>query len=146
MKSPKKKKKWKKTEPTPVINYTNKEEVTVVPVMERIEPVVENIEEIKPVVAEETVEEVIEQPKTTLIYGGVEPTKKFNFSFNSEKGTYEEKKPVENIAEKVEVKPVEVVQESVIEQPTEELQTIKEEKPIEVKQVVVEDEEDIEVL
>ena len=135
-----------KTEPTPVINYTNKEEVTVVPVMERIEPVVENIEEIKPVVAEETVEEVIEQPKTTLIYGGVEPTKKFNFSFNSEKGTYEEKKPVENIAEKVEVKPVEVVQESVIEQPTEELQTIKEEKPIEVKHVVVEDEEDIEVL
>lgn len=138
-----------KTEPIPIINQVdtiNKEEVTVVPVMERVEPVVENIEEIKPIVAEETIEEVIEQPKTTLIYGGVEPTKKFNFSFNSEKGTYEEKKPEENIAKIVEEKPVEMVQEPVIEQPTEELQTIKEEKPIEVKQVVVEDEEDIEVL
>ena len=138
-----------KTEPIPIINQVdtiNKEEVTIVPVMEKVEPVAEKVEEIKPIVAEETVEEVIEQPKTTLIYGGVEPTKKFNFSFNSEKGTYEEKKPEENIAKIVEEKPVEMVQEPVIEQPTEELQTIKEEKPIEVKQVVVEDEEDIEVL
>lgn len=144
-----------KTEPIPIINQIdtiNKEEVTVVPVMEKVEPVitepiVEKVEEIKPIVAEEPIkEEVIEQPKTTLIYGGVEPTKKFNFSFNSEKGTYEEKKPVENIVEKVEVKPVEVVQEPVMEQPTEELQTIKEKQPIEAKQVVVEDEEDIEVL
>ncbi len=138
-----------KTEPIPIINQVdtiNKEEVTIVPVMEKVEPVAEKVEEIKPIVAEETVEEVIEQPKTTLIYGGVEPTKKFNFSFNSEKGTYEEKKPEENIAKIVEEKPVEMVQEPVMEQLTEELQTIKEEKPIEVKQVVVEDEEDIEVL
>ena len=141
-----------KTEPIPFINQTNtinEDEVKVVPVMEKVEPIVENIEEINPIVAEEVKEEK-EQPKTTLIYGGVEPTKKFNFSFNSEKGTYEEKKPNENIVEKVEAKPVEakpieVVQKSVIEQPTEELQTVKEEKPIETKQVVIE-EEDIEVL
>lgn len=144
-----------KTEPIPIINQIdieNKDEVTVVPVMEKVEPVitepiVEKVEEIKSVETEEPIkEEVIEQPKTTLIYGGVEPTKQFNFSFNSEKGTYEEKKPVENIVEKVEEKPVEVVQRPIIEQPTEELQTVKEEKPIETKQVVVEDEEDIEVL
>lgn len=144
-----------KTEPIPFINQTNtinEDEVKVVPVMEKVEPIVENIEEINPIVAEKVKEEVKEekeQPKTTLIYGGVEPTKKFNFSFNSEKGTYEEKKPNENIAEKVEAKPieakpVEVVQEPVIEQPTEELQTVKEEKPIETKQAV--EEEDIEVL
>ena len=136
-----------KTEPIPFINQANtinEDEVKVIPVMERVEPIVENIEEINPIVAEEVKEEK-EQPKTTLIYGGVEPTKKFNFSFNSEKGTYEEKKPVENIAQVIEKKPVEVVQEPVIEQPTEELQTVKEEKPIETKQVVIE-EEDIEVL
>ena len=144
-----------KTEPIPIINQIdteNKDEVTVVPVMEKVEPVitepiVEKVEEIKSVETEEPIkEEVIEQPKTTLIYGGVEPTKQFNFSFNSEKGTYEEKKPFENIAQVVEEKPVEAVQRPTIEQPTEELQTIKEEKPIETKQVVVEDEEDIEVL
>lgn len=136
-----------KTEPIPFINQANtinEDEVKVIPVMERVEPIVEDIEKINPIVVEETKEE-IEQPKTTLIYGGVEPTKKFNFSFNSEKGTYEEKKPVENIAQVIEKKPVEVVQEPVIEQPTEELQTVKEEKPIETKEVVVE-EEDIEVL
>ena len=140
-----------KTEPIPFINQANtinEDEVKVVPVMEKVEPIVEDIEKINPIVVEETKEEVKEekeQPKTTLIYGGVEPTKKFNFSFNSEKGTYEEKKPVENIAQVIEKKPVEVVQEPVIEQPTEELQTVKEEKPIETKEIVVE-EEDIEVL
>ena len=140
-----------KTEPIPFINQANtinEDEVKVIPVMERVEPIVEDIEKINPIVVEEPKEEVKEekeQPKTTLIYGGVEPTKKFNFSFNSEKGTYEEKKPVENIAQVIEKKPVEVVQEPVIEQPTEELQTVKEEKPIETKEIVVE-EEDIEVL
>lgn len=131
-------------------NFEALEEVTVIPEEQKVEPVttepiVEKIEEVKPV--EEIVdEEVIEQPKTTLIYGGVEPTKKFNFSFNSEKGTYEDKKPEENIVKRVEEKPVEVIQRPIIEQHTEELQTIKEEKPIETKQIVVEDEEDIEVL
>lgn len=142
-----------KTEPIPIINQANainNEEVTVVPVMERIEPIVENKEEIKPIVVEQPKEEKEEQPKTTLIYGGVEPTQKFNFSFNSEKGTYEdikleEKKPEENITEIVDVKPVEVVQEPV-ELPTKELQTIKEDKPIDDKQKAIEDEEDIEVL
>ena len=140
-----------KTEPIPFINQANtinEDEVKVIPVMERVEPIVEDIEKINPIVVEEPKEEVKEekeQPKTTLIYGGVEPTKKFNFSFNSEKGTYEEKKPVENIAQVIEKKPVEVVQEPVIEQHTEELQTVKEEKPIETKEIVVE-EEDIEVL
>lgn len=140
-----------KTEPIPIINQVNITSTEeVVPEEEKVEPVitepiVEKVEEIKSVETEEPIkEEVTEQPKTTLIYGGVEPTKQFNFSFNSEKGTYEEKKPVENIALVVEKKPVEV-ERPIMEQVTEELQTIKEEKPLN-KEIVIEDEEDIEVL
>ena len=104
-----------KTEPIPLIKEVVKEQ----------EVVLEEPKEIKEIKEELPKEEPIKEEKTTLIYGGVEPTKKFNFSFNSEKGTYEDNKTEE-------VKPVKEKE-------------IKIEEPL-IEEVKDEAEEDIEIL
>lgn len=150
-----------KTAPIPIINETidttNEKEN---PVTEQVvEPVTEPIKEEQPVIEEtsikdntviEAVPQTKEEPitevnpveeKTTRIYGGVEPTKQFNFTFNKDKGMYEDsKKPLYNIGETLSSQKIE------IEQPTIEKTQTKEEPKVLNNIMSSEEDEDIEVL
>lgn len=149
-----------KTAPIPVINEvvnTTKEVET--PINEQVieQPVRDEIKEEKPleqtsiednIVIEETpikedlvTEERPVEEKTTRIYGGVEPTKQFNFTFNKEKGMYEDsKKPSYNIEDALSSQKIEV------EQPVIEKTQIKEEPKVLNNFINSDDDEDIEVL
>ncbi len=151
-----------KTGSIPIINETNNNEITPEePITkERIEPIInEPIKEEQPAIEEtpikdntviEAVPQMKEEPitevnpveeKTTRIYGGIEPTKQFNFTFNKEKGMYEDsKKPLYNIEESLNSQKIE------IEQPTIEKTQTKEEPKVLNNIMNSEEDEDIEVL
>ncbi len=151
-----------KTGSIPIINETNNNEITPEePITEeRIEPIInEPIKEEQPTIEEtpikdntviEAVPQMKEEPitevnpveeKTTRIYGGIEPTKQFNFTFNKEKGMYEDsKKPLYNIGESLNSQKIE------IEQPTIEKTQTKEEPKVLNNIMNSEEDEDIEVL
>lgn len=151
-----------KTGSIPIINETNNNEITPEkPITEeRIEPIInEPIKEEQPAIEEtpikdntviEAVPQMKEEPitevnpveeKTTRIYGGIEPTKQFNFTFNKEKGMYEDsKKPLYNIGESLNSQKIE------IEQPTIEKTQTKEEPKVLNNIMNSEEDEDIEVL
>ena len=151
-----------KTGSIPIINETNNNEITPEePITEeRIEPIInEPIKEEQPAIKEtpikdntviEAVPQMKEEPitevnpveeKTTRIYGGIEPTKQFNFTFNKEKGMYEDsKKPLYNIGESLNSQKIE------IEQPTIEKTQTKEEPKVLNNIMNSEEDEDIEVL
>ena len=151
-----------KTGSIPIINETNNNEITPEePITEeRIEPIInEPIKEEQPAIEEtpikdntviEAVPQMKEEPitevnpveeKTTRIYGGIEPTKQFNFTFNKEKGMYEDsKQPLYNIGESLNSQKIE------IEQPTIEKTQTKEEPKVLNNIMNSEEDEDIEVL
>lgn len=151
-----------KTGSIPIINETNNNEITPEETIteERIEPIInEPIKEEQPAIEEtpikdntviEAVPQMKEEPitevnpveeKTTRIYGGIEPTKQFNFTFNKEKGMYEDsKKPLYNIEESLNSQKIE------IEQPTIEKTQTKEEPKVLNNIMNSEEDEDIEVL
>lgn len=151
-----------KTGSIPIINETNNNEITPEePITEeRIEPIInEPIKEEQPAIEEtpikdntviEAVPQMKEEPitevnpveeKTTRIYGGIEPTKQFNFTFNKEKGMYEDsKKLLYNIGESLNSQKIE------IEQPTIEKTQTKEEPKVLNNIMNSEEDEDIEVL
>lgn len=135
----------------PIINEPIKEEQPAIketPIKEE-QPAIEEtpikdntVIEAVPQMKEEPITEVnpVEE-KTTRIYGGIEPTKQFNFTFNKEKGMYEDsKKPLYNIGESLNSQKIE------IEQPTIEKTQTKEEPKVLNNIMNSEEDEDIEVL